>query len=234
MRISSVAASLGAACLVVALSSCAVDPPNEIFVLAADESTRLQQPLDVEAFEASVATICDGCQVVVLDAAGEADAQAEHLDTALADGADVLVLDPVDPELAESLVRRAGDVPVLAYATQVADADYFVGMTTAVDPGSEDSDLDAARAVILGDADSFEFVPATAMSEQAADVAVRVLADEDVLASEDLDGVPSWTFEPTTVTLAELTTVVLPSGAMTLDELCEGDTATKCEKAGLT
>lgn len=234
MRISTATIVLGASALVAALGGCAVDAPNQIYVLAADESTQLQQPLDVEAFDASVEQNCDGCQVVILDAAGEAGAQAEQLDAALADGADLLVLDPVDPELADSLTRRAGEVPVVAYASQVAGADYFVGLTGATTPGDLPSDLDAARAVILGDEESFEFVPATAMSEQAAQVAVRVLAGEDVPDSEDLDGVPSWTFQATEVTLADLTSIVLPSGAMTLEDLCTGDTAKKCAKAGLT
>ena len=76
------------------------------------------------------------------------------------------------------------------------------------------------------------YVPATAMSEQAADVAVGILADEEVEGAEDFEGVPSWLHTVTEVRLADLTSVLVRDGAVTLDELCSGSTARRCEQLG--
>lgn len=216
------------------LSGCSGVDPTVIAVLAADESAQVQQPLDVAGLEQRVEEVCDGCQVRVYDAGSDADAQAEQLGQALADSADIVILDPVDPELAESLTGQAGEVPVLAFGTPVPGADWFVGLAeqSPTAPGV-DSDLDAAREVILRERDSFVFVPAPAMSAKAADVAVGELAEEPVGESVDHEGVPSWLFEAEEVTVNDLTTVVVASGAMTLTELCSGDTAKRCTKLGL-
>ncbi|UUZ57943.1 hypothetical protein [Nocardioides sp. B-3] len=145
-----------------------------------------------------------------------------------------MILDPVDPELAESLVQQAGEVPVMAYGTLVPGADWFVGVADPATPASGvTSDSEAAREVITRDRESFSYIPAAAMSDRAADVAVGELADEPVGESVDHEGVPSWLFESVEVTVNDLTTVVVASGAMTLAELCAGDTAKRCAKLGL-
>lgn len=216
-----------------ALPGCTAVDSTVIAVLAADEGSQVQQPLDVGRFEERVAEICDGCTVVVYDAGSEAARQSQQFDEALLD-ADLVILDPVDPEQAESLVQRAGDVPVLAYAALVPGADWFVGMADPAPAAADvDSDLEAARQVISRDRDTFSFVPAAPMSSKAADVAVRKLADEPVEEPVDHEGVPSWLFESVEVTVNDLTSVVVASGAMTLAELCEGDTARRCTRIGL-
>ena len=145
-----------------------------------------------------------------------------------------MILDPVDPELAESLVQRADAVPVIAFGTLVPGADWFVGLSEpAPAAGGADSDLDAARQVILRDRKRFTFIPATEMTAKAADVAVGELVDEPVSESVDTEGVPSWLFEPVDVTVNDLTTVVVARGALTLDELCAGKTAKRCARLGL-
>lgn len=222
-------------CLLVtsALSGCTAVDSTVIAVLAGDQSARIGQPLDVEEFEERVAEICDGCTVKVHDAGSDADTQSEQLDTALLD-ADMVILDPVDPELAESLVQRAGEVPVVAFGTLVPGADWFVGLADPVTPADGvDSDLEAAREVILRERESFTYVPAAAMSTMAADVAVGELADEPVGDSVDHEGVDSWLFEPVEVTVNDLTSVLVTSGAMTISELCAGGTAKRCTKLGL-
>jgi ABC-type xylose transport system substrate-binding protein len=95
------------------------------------------------------------------------------------------------------------------------------------------SDLEAAREVISKDRDSFSYVPAAAMSAKAAEVAVGELADEPVGESVDHEGVDSWLFEAVEVTVNDLTSVLVASGAMTLAELCTGDTAKRCARLGL-
>lgn len=215
------------------LSGCAAVDSTVIAVLAADEGAQVQQPLDVARLEERVARICDGCTVEVYDAGSDADTQATQFDQALGT-ADIVILDPVDPELAESLAQRAGKVPVIAFGTLVPGADWFVGLAApASPPGDVDSDVEAAREVILRDRDSFTYVPAAAMSSKAADVAVGELADEPVGESVDHEGVPSWLFESSAVTVNDLTSVVVAQGAMTIAELCAGGTAKRCAKLGL-
>ncbi|MEO5664552.1 MAG: hypothetical protein ABIR39_14860 [Nocardioides sp.] len=215
------------------LSGCSAVDTTVIAVLAADQETQLQQPLNVERLQERVEEICDGCTVEVYDAGSDADTQAELFDRALVD-ADLVILDPVDPELAESLVQRAGEVPVMAYGTLVPGADWFVGLADPATPASGvTSDLEAAREIISKDRDSFTYVPAAAMSAKAADVAVGELADEPVGEPVDHEGVDSWLFESVEVTVNDLTSVAVASGAMTLAELCDGDTAKRCARLGL-
>lgn len=222
-------------CLLItsALSGCAAVDSTVIAVLAADEQAQVQQPLVADGIEERVEEICDGCTVEVYDAGSDADTQAEQFDQALV-SADLVILDAVDPELAESLVQRADDVPVIAYGTLVPGADWFVGLADPATPATGvDSDLEAAREVILRERDTFTYVPAAAMSSKVADVAVGELADEPVGDSVDHEGVPSWIFESFAVTVNDLTSVVVGSGAMTLAELCAGGTAKRCAKLGL-
>ncbi len=49
---------------------------------------------------------------------------------------------------------------------------------------------------------------------------------------EEDEGVQSWLFEAQDVTLDTLTTLLVGQGVLTLDELCEGETAKKCAKLG--
>lgn len=224
-----------ACCLLVAsvLSGCAAADSTVIAVLAADGEAQVQQLLDVDGLEQRVEEICDGCTVRVFDAGSDADTQSEQFVEALVD-ADLVVLDPVDPELAESLIQRAGEVPVVAFGALVPGADWFVGLAEPATPTEGvDSDLEAAREVILRDRETFTYVPATAMSTKVADVAVGQLADEPVGEAVDHEGVPSWLFESVEVTVNDLTSVVVASGAMTLTELCSGSMAKRCTKIGL-
>ncbi len=220
--------------LAVVLSGCTSINPIVVAILAADQSAELQQPLDLEALTERIEQTCDGCSIKVYDAGSDAETQSEQLDKALVASADIVILDPVDPELAESLVRRADEVPVLALGTLVQGADWFVGLdqpaSTADGAGS---DLEAAREVILRHRHSFIFVPATQISVQAADVAVGELVEQPVSRSVEHGGVPSWLFEPAEVTVNDLTSVVVATGAMTLDDLCAGETAQRCIKLGL-
>ena len=219
------------------LAGCTGEDPTVVSLLVADGSQRLEPPVDVEAFEARVEATCKECVVRVYDAEGDAATQAGQADEALADGADVIVLDPVEVEEAEALVGGGEDeVPVVAHTTLVPGADRFVGVagpSTSEQEGPDaDTDLQAARQLVQGSRRSMLHVPATAMSEQAADVAVGILADDEVEGAEDHEGVPSWLYEVTEVRLAQLTSVLVREGVVTIDELCAGSTARRCEQLG--
>ncbi len=220
-----------------ALTGCVSARPTLIAVLAADESAGHDQPLAVDVLKERVTQLCEDCSVRVYDAARAADTQDAQFDEAIGDGAALVILDPVDPERAEVLTQRADDVPVLAYAHLVPGADWFVGMpapaTVPTNASAPDSDLMSARELIAGQRRSFTFIPAAAMSTQVAEVAVRVLADEPVVDPVDHEGVSSWLFEPIEITVNNLTSVLVGSGAMTLDDLCSGVTAQRCVRLGL-
>jgi hypothetical protein len=160
------------------------------------------------------------------------------VDEALAASADVGVVDPVDPEAAEEVLARLGEVPMVAYATLVPGADNFVGLESDAaladaTEGGATSDLDAARDIVAGDRRSMTYVPARAMSERAADVAVGLVAEEPVPGAVDHEGVPSWLFHAAEVDIDTLTSVLVAQQAVTLDELCDGETARRCAKLGL-
>ena len=63
-------------------------------------------------------------------------------------------------------------------------------------------------------------------------MAVGILADEEVEGAEDYEGVPSWLHTVTEVRLADLTSVLVRDGVVTLEELCAGSTARRCEQLG--
>lgn len=220
------------------LAGCVQDNPTVVALLVSDGGQRLAPRVDVEAFEARVEATCDECAVRVYDAEGDASTQAAQAEEALGDSADVIVLDPVEVEEAEGLVGGGEDeVPVVAHTTLVPGADRFVGLAepivrTDVGPPAE-TDLEAARQLVEGPRRSMLHVPATAMSEQAADVAVGILAGDEVGGAEDFEGVPSWLHTATEVRLPDLTSVLVRQGAVTLDELCSGSTARRCEQLGL-
>lgn len=219
------------------LTGCVQENPTVVALLVSDGSQRLEPRVDVEAFEARVEATCEECDVRVYDAEGDAGTQAAQADQALEASADVIVLDPVEADEAEALVGGGEDeVPVVAHTTLVPGADRFVGVAEPLardDVGpSADSDLEAARQLVKGPRRSMLYVPATAMSEQAADVAVGILADEEVEGAEDFEGVPSWLHTVTEVRLVDLTSVLVRDGAVTLEELCSGSTARRCEQLG--
>jgi ABC-type xylose transport system substrate-binding protein len=219
------------------LTGCVQENPTVVALLVSDGSQRLEPRVDVEAFEARVEATCEECAVRVYDAEGDAGTQAAQADQALEASADVIVLDPVEADEAEALVGGGEDeVPVVAHTTLVPGADRFVGVAQPLardDVGpSADSDLEAARQLVKGPRRSMLYVPATAMSEQAADVAVGILADEEVEGAEDFEGVPSWLYTVTEVRLVDLTSVLVRDGAVTLEDLCSGSTARRCEQLG--
>lgn len=219
------------------LTGCVQENPTVVALLVSDGSQRLEPRVDVEAFEARVEATCEECAVRVYDAEGDAGTQAAQADQALEASADVIVLDPVEADEAEALVGGGEDeVPVVAHTTLVPGADRFVGVAEPLardDVGPPaDSDLEAARQLVTGPRRSMLYVPATAMSEQAADVAVGILADEEVEGAEDFEGVPSWLHTATEVRLVDLTSVLVRDGAVTLEDLCSGATARRCEQLG--
>ncbi len=92
-------------------------------------STRYEQQ-DRPLFEAKMAELCPDCEVLYSNADADAAQQQQQADSALAQGADVIVLDPVDSAAAAGIVVNAQsqDVPVISYDRPIPDApaDYYV------------------------------------------------------------------------------------------------------------
>ncbi|MBS2939234.1 hypothetical protein KDN32_15945 [Nocardioides sp. J2M5] len=211
-----------------ALSGCLGDEPT-VALLVADGSSG--GGVDVEEFTDRVEATCDECRVRVYDAEGDAEAQRSQVRQAEADSADVVVVVPVDADAIGDLSGR--DVPVVSLGDLVPGSDRFVGLEGGGLSDIGGSDLDAARDVLLGEEESMTYVPVRAMSEQAADVAVALLAGNPVPGGERVEGVESWLYAAQDVTVDTLTTVLVGQGVVTLDDLCSGATEKRCERFGL-
>ena len=99
------------------------------FLLPAQPVVRyLGQP----GFGEKVGELCRQCKVLYDNARGSAERQQAQAKRVLAEGADVLVLDPVDPSAASQIAQtaRSAEVPVVAYVhpTPGGKADYYVGV----------------------------------------------------------------------------------------------------------
>jgi D-xylose transport system substrate-binding protein len=89
---------------------------------------------DRYGFEKRVKERCPRCEVINVNAQGDIAKQQAQAERVLDEGADVLVVDPVEPHAASRIVRTAKqmDVPVVSYARLIPDAavDYYVGVAS--------------------------------------------------------------------------------------------------------
>lgn len=212
------------------LSGCVGDEPT-VALLVADGSDSDSRAVDVERFTDRVEATCDECRVSVYDAEGDAATQKSQARQAEATSADVVVVVPVDPDDLGTLT--SSDLPVVSLGELVPASDRYVGLAGGTVPTQRGSDLDAARDVVLGEAESMTYAPTQAMSERAADLAVAFLADTPVADGEVVDGVESWLYEDQEVTVDTLTSVLVGQGVLTLDQLCSGETEKRCTRLGL-
>jgi D-xylose transport system substrate-binding protein len=124
--------------LVAALAACGDDDDDtsaggsggegggvKIALLLPETKTARYETQDRPLFEAKVDELCSECEVLYSNADQDASKQQSQAEAALTNGADVLVLDPVDSASAASIVAQAKqrDVPVISYDRLVTDAD---------------------------------------------------------------------------------------------------------------
>lgn len=99
------------------------------FLMPDQNSTRYDEQ-DAPSFENRMQELCPDCRVEYQNADADAQQQQQQFEAALADGAEVIVLDPVDSSAAAGLVQQAQsqDVAVIAYDRPIPDipADYYV------------------------------------------------------------------------------------------------------------
>ncbi len=99
------------------------------FLMPDQASTRYEQH-DFPGFKAAMAKLCAGCRVVYQNANADASLQQQQFNSVIAQGAKVVVLDPVDSAAAASLVQIAhsSGVKVIAYDRPIPKepADFYV------------------------------------------------------------------------------------------------------------
>lgn len=125
---------LATATLTAALGACtggdAADPSEgTIALLLPDAKTARYETFDRPLFEARVAEL-GSYEVLYSNADGDATKQQQQAESALAAGADVLVLDAFDTQAAVSIVLSANaqDVPVISYDRLIAGGElaYYI------------------------------------------------------------------------------------------------------------
>jgi D-xylose transport system substrate-binding protein len=109
---------------------------KNIALLLPDSQAVRYETQDAPLFAAKVKSLCSDCTVDYRNAHGDSSGQLTQAEAALAGGANVIVLDPVDPAAASSIVAKAKarQVPVIAYDRLVLNAPgvaYFVSFDDA-------------------------------------------------------------------------------------------------------
>ena len=213
------------------LSACVGADPSVVAVLVADGGSA-DRALDAEVFAEEVERVCEGCTVEVHDAGGDAAEQQRQFDEVVEAGVGGVVVEPVSPEVAEEFVLAAEGIPFVAAGTLVPGADWFVGTSAPVSGVEYASSLEAARALVAGDVQEVVHVPIAEISRGAADVVVHAMVRTPLAGAQEFEGVPSWLHEPQTLTTKNLTSVLVATGLVSLDEVCAGQ-VNRCARLGL-
>lgn len=102
-----------------------------IALLLPETKTARYESADKPYFEAKIKELCPDCKVIYSNANQDAAAQQQQAEAALTNGAQVMVLDPVD-SVASAVIAtkaKAQGVPVIAYDRLVRDSDgvdYYI------------------------------------------------------------------------------------------------------------
>jgi D-xylose transport system substrate-binding protein len=112
-----------------ALPATAAPSGTVAFLMPDQASTRYEQH-DFPGFKAAMSKLCPDCKVLYQNANGDVSQQQQQFNAVIAQGAKVVVLDPVDSTAAASLVHMAQSqgVKVIAYDRPVPSTpvDYYV------------------------------------------------------------------------------------------------------------
>jgi D-xylose transport system substrate-binding protein len=89
----------------------------KIALLLPENETPRYETNDKPSFEKAVEEQCPGCEVSYFNAAGDVEKQASQGEAALTQGAEVMVVDPMDSKSAAAIVEKAHaqDVPTVSY-----------------------------------------------------------------------------------------------------------------------
>lgn len=99
------------------------------FLMPDQASTRYEEH-DFPGFKAAMDELCPDCTVVYQNANADASLQQQQINSVIAQGAKIVVLDPVDSSAAAGLVQiaQSQDVKIIAYDRPIpaVPADYYV------------------------------------------------------------------------------------------------------------
>ncbi len=119
---------IAAATIGLGLAACGGDDDGggggpKIALLLPESKTTRYEAHDHPEFEDAVKAACSDCEMIYSNANQDAAQQQSQMEAALTDGADVVVLDPVDSASAASMVTLAKqqDVPVVSYDRLILD-----------------------------------------------------------------------------------------------------------------
>ena len=105
-------------------------PSGTVAFLMPDQASTRYEQHDFPGFKAEMAKLCADCKLLYQNANGDVAQQQQQFNSALSQGAKVIVLDPVDSTSAASLVKLAQGkgVKVIAYDRPIPStpADYYV------------------------------------------------------------------------------------------------------------
>jgi len=101
---------------------------KNIALLLPEPKTTRYEALDSPLFTAALKAACGNCELIYSNADQDAAKQQQQAEAALTQGANVLVLDPVDANVAAAVVNSAKghNVPVVAYDRFIDNANYYV------------------------------------------------------------------------------------------------------------
>ena len=124
---------IGASALIMSLMSgtaAFAAPSGTVAFLMPDEGSTRYEQHDFPGFKAEMGKLCPACKVLYQNANGDVAQQQQQFNSAISQGAKVIVLDPVDSTAAASLVRMAQGqgIKVIAYDRPVPStpANYYV------------------------------------------------------------------------------------------------------------
>lgn len=124
-----IAAASALAAATISTSAFAADAATVAFLMPDQASTRYEQH-DYPGFQAAMKKLCADCKVIYQNANGNVSLQQQQFNAVIAQGAKVVVLDPVDSSAAAALVEIAHSqgVKVIAYDRPIPAkaADFYV------------------------------------------------------------------------------------------------------------
>ncbi len=98
---------------------------GKIALLLPETKTTRYETADRPDFEAKIKELCPNCEILYSNANQDANTQLSQAEAALTNGAQVMVLDPVDSAAAASIAdkAKAQGVPVIAYDRLILNSD---------------------------------------------------------------------------------------------------------------
>src|SRR6195256_3582159 len=111
-------------------------PGKKIALLLPEATTARYDTKDMPYFKAKLAELCSNCTLIYSNAKQDAPTQQTQAEAAITNGANVIVLDPVDGAAAAAIVTKAkaANIPVISYDRLIlntADLNYYLSFDNA-------------------------------------------------------------------------------------------------------